>query len=410
VPDAPAAPPGALPPVPGTLPATADAIVIGAGIVGAAVAARLSAGGRTVCVIDRSSPLGGTSAAGEGNILVSDKLPGPELALALRSDRLWREFAAAHGSEFEFEAKGGVVVAHDQAQLDTLEKLAEQQRAATVQAATLDGPGLRAAEPAISPHLAGGVLYPQDCQVQPMRAVMAYLTEAREHGCTVVAQAAALAAITAPAGVITGVVTNLGVIAAPLVVNAAGPWSAEVASALGSALPVRPRRGRVLVTEPLPPLVRHKVYEADYVGAVASDAEDLACSAVVESTPSGTVLIGSSREFTGFSGRIEMRVLSEIARRAISVFPFLGRVRAIRAYGGFRPASPDHLPIIGPDAVIPGLYHATGHEGAGVGLAPATAELLGALIDEKVPPVDPAPFAPGRFTASRFPEACRDDR
>jgi D-hydroxyproline dehydrogenase subunit beta len=409
VPDAPAPAPGALPATPGTLPATADVVVIGAGIVGAAVAAHLSAGGRTVCVIDRAGPLGGTSAAGEGNILVSDKLPGPELDLALRSDRLWREFAAAHGSEIEFDAKGGVVVAHDQAQLDALEDLADRQRAAAVQVTPLDPAGLRAAEPAISSRLAGGAFYPQDCQVQPMRAAMAYLAEARAHGCTVAAPAA-LSAVTARAGAITGVVTSLGVIAAPLVVNAAGPWSAEVAAALGSALPVRPRRGRILVTEPLPPLVRHKVYEADYVGAVASDAEDLACSAVVESTVSGAVLIGSSREFTGFSGRIDMRVLSEIARRAISVFPFLERVRAIRAYGGFRPATPDHLPIIGPDTVIPGLYHATGHEGAGVGLAPATAELLGALIDKKDPPLDPAPFAPARFTASPFPEACRDDR
>jgi D-hydroxyproline dehydrogenase subunit beta len=379
-------------------PATADAVVIGAGIVGAAVAARLSASGRTVCVIDRSGPLGGTSAAGEGNILVSDKLPGPELALALRSDRLWRKFAAGHGRGLEFEAKGGVVVAHDQAQLDALGDLAGRQRAADVEVTALDPDGLRAAEPAISPHLAGGAFYPQDCQVQPMRATMAYLAEARRHGGRIVAPAAALGAVTARTGAIAGVVTSLGVITAPLVINAAGPWSAEVAGALGSALPVRPRRGRLLVTEPLPPLVRHKVYEADYVAAVASDADELACSAVVESTASGTVLVGSSRDFAGFSRRIEMRVLAQIARRAISLFPFLGRVRAIRAYGGFRPASPDHLPIIGPDAVIPGLYHATGHEGAGVGLAPATAELLVALIDGASPPVAPGPFAPGRFT------------
>jgi len=395
VPDASAPAPGALA-VARTPPVTADAVVIGAGIVGAAVAARLAGSGRTVCVIDRSGPLGGTSAAGEGNILVSDKLPGPELTLTLRSSVLWHEFAAGHGRGLEFEAKGGVVVAHDQAQLDALSALADQQRAAAVEVTALGPDGLRAAEPAISPHLAGGAFYPEDCQVQPMRAVMAYLAEARRHGCTIVAPAVALGAVIARTGAIAGVVTSLGVIAAPLVINAAGPWSAEVAGALGSALPVRPRRGRVLVTEPLPPLVRHKVYEADYVAAVASDADELACSAVVESTASGTVLIGSSRDFAGFCDRIDMRVLAEIASRAISLFPFLSRVRAIRAYGGFRPASPDHLPIIGPDAVIPGLYHATGHEGAGIGLAPATAELLAALIDGDSPPVDPAPFAPGR--------------
>jgi len=371
-------------------------VVIGAGIVGAAVAARLSESGRTVCVIDRSGPLGGTSAAGEGNILVSDKLPGPELALALRSKLLWHEFAARHGPGLEFEAKGGVVVAHDQAQLDALGDLANRHRAAAVEVTALDPDGLRTAEPAISPRLAGGAFYPEDCQVQPMRAVMAYLAEARSHGGTIVAPAAALGAVTARTGAIAGVVTSAGVIATSLVINAAGPWSAEVAGALGSALPVRPRRGRILVTEPLPPLVRHKVYEADYVAAVASDADELTCSAVVESTASGAVLVGSSRDFAGFCDRVDMRVLAEIARRAVSLFPFLRRVRAIRAYGGFRPASPDHLPIIGPDAVVPGLYHATGHEGAGIGLAPATAELLAALIDGQSPPVAPAPFAPGR--------------
>src|ERR1700754_718575 len=76
------------------LPPAADVVVIGAGMVGAATAAALAAAGRRVLVVDRSGPLGGTTAAGEGNILVSDKLPGPELTLALRSVALWREFAA----------------------------------------------------------------------------------------------------------------------------------------------------------------------------------------------------------------------------------------------------------------------------------------------------------------------------
>ncbi|HWG15473.1 MAG TPA: FAD-dependent oxidoreductase, partial [Streptosporangiaceae bacterium] len=75
------------------MPASADAVVIGAGMVGAATAAALAATGQRVLVVDRTGPLGGTTAAGEGNILVSDKLPGPELTLALRSVALWREFA-----------------------------------------------------------------------------------------------------------------------------------------------------------------------------------------------------------------------------------------------------------------------------------------------------------------------------
>jgi D-hydroxyproline dehydrogenase subunit beta len=385
------------------LPASADVVVIGAGMVGAAAAAWLADTGRRVCVIDRTGPLGGTSAAGEGNILISDKLPGPELSLQLRSTQLWLELAARDGDAIEFERKGGVVVAADQPQIDALARLAEGQRAVGVQATALDPAGLREAEPHLAPGLPGGAFYPQDCQVQPMRAAVACLGRAAATGRLTMVRAEATGLLTRHGT--AHLVTDRGQVAAPVVVNAAGPWGGEVARRLGSDLPVQPRRGHILVTEPLPPMVTHKVYASDYVGAVASDG-GLACSPVVEATASGTVLIGSSRDFggrlPGARGRSlppDPAVLAELARRAIALFPFLRGVRAIRAYTGYRPACADHLPVIGPDPRVAGLYHATGHEGAGIGLAPATAELLTALIDGAPPLVDPAPFSPGRFAA-----------
>ena len=403
------------------LPGSADVVVIGAGMVGAATAAALAATGRRVLVVDRSGPLGGTTAAGEGNILVSDKLPGPELDLALRSVALWRELAVeapetdgfsevsgapGPGPGFEFEAKGGVVVAHDQAQLALLLELGERQRAAGVEVRPLDPDGLRAAEPRIAPGLAGGAFYPQDSQVQPMKAALALLARARRDGARVVSGADVLAATRGAGGEVTALITSQGRVTAPVVVNAAGPWSGEVARRLGTVVPVRPRRGRILVTEPLPAgVIGHKVYEADYVGAVTSDSAELQCSAVVEGTASGTVLIGSSRDAAGFSAAPDPAALAEMARRAVGLFPFLARVRAIRSYTGFRPASPDHLPVIGADAEVPGLFHASGHEGAGIGLAPATAELITALVAGVAPPVDPAPFAPGRFAAEAIADA-----
>jgi glycine/D-amino acid oxidase-like deaminating enzyme len=395
------------------MPRSADAVVIGAGMVGAAIAAALAATGRRVVVVDRRGPLGGTTAAGEGNILVSDKLPGPELTLALRSVALWRELAAEVGVaaeaggvggaslEFEFEAKGGVVVAHDEAQLAALRELGRQQAAAGIEVRALDPGGLREAEPRIAPGLAGGAFYPQDSQVQPMKAALALLGRARRDGAQVTGGADVLALDRGPDGAVAGLVTSRGRVAAPVVVNAAGPWSGEVADRLGTSVPVRPRRGRILVTEPLPAaVIRHKVYEADYVGAVVSDSGALQCSAVVEGTASGTVLVGSSRDAAGFSAAPDPAALAEMARRAVRLFPFLAGVRAIRSYTGFRPASPDHLPVIGVDVEVPGLFHATGHEGAGIGLAPATAELITALVAGTATPVDPAPFAPARFPGS----------
>ena len=198
-------------------------------------------------------------------------------------------------------------------------------------------------------------------------------------------------------GRITAVRTAAGRIPTPAVVNAAGVWAADVARLAGVDLPVAPRRGFILVTEPLPALIRHKVYAADYMTAVASDTGDLLTSAVIEGTRAGTVLVGSSRERVGFDRRVALPVLRRLAADAVRLFPVLARVRVLRTYHGFRPYSPDHVPLIGPDPRRPGLLHACGHEGAGIGLAPATGDLVAALLTGAAPPVDPHPFRPSRF-------------
>jgi glycine/D-amino acid oxidase-like deaminating enzyme len=152
----------------------------------------------------------------------------------------------------------------------------------------------------------------------------------------------------------------------------------------------------VLVTSRMPHRIYRKVYDADYVGAVGSGDAQLQTSAVVESTASGTVLIGSSRQQIGFDARLQVPVLRAVAARALALFPFLAGMSVMRAYGGFRPFMPDHLPVIGPDPRLPGLWHATGHEGAGIGLSLATGELLRDLMSGSRPAVDPAAFAVDR--------------
>ncbi len=179
--------------------------------------------------------------------------------------------------------------------------------------------------------------------------------------------------------------TSHGDLAAGAVVNAAGTWGGEVAAMAGVALPVLPRRGVILVTQPLPPLVRHKVYAAEYVADVASDEAGLESSAVVEGTRAGTVLIGASRERVGFERAMPLPVVRRLAAQALRLFPVLADVALLRTYSGFRPYCPDHLPVIGPDPRAPGLLHACGHEGAGVGLAAGTAHLLAQVLTGAAP-------------------------
>ena len=375
-------------------------VVIGAGAIGAACALALTEAGAEVVVIDRTGVAGETSSRCEGNILVSDKEPGPEADLAIEANRSWRALAERLDAErvpgqpaTEFEAKGGIVVAFSGG-ADALRSFARSQHGIGIRSEPLDAAALRAAEPHLSAEIALGVHYPDDAQVQPSLATQAMLARALHGGARLVVDE--VVAGTVVAGRVTGVRTRRGLVEADAVVNCAGPWAGEVAALFGSVLDIRPRRGTILVTTAMPQRVFHKVYDADYVGAVGSGDASLQTSTVVESTPAGTVLIGSSRERVGFSGDGLLAPLSEIAAKASRLFPFLRDTMLLRTYYGFRPYAPDHLPAIGADAVIAGLFHAAGHEGAGIGLAPTTGALIAHAVLGAPAPVDPTPFLPSR--------------
>ncbi|MFJ9694518.1 NAD(P)/FAD-dependent oxidoreductase [Kitasatospora sp. NPDC101183] len=374
-----------------------DVVVVGAGVVGAACAYYAARAGLAVAVVDRGPVAGGTTGAGEGNLLLSDKGPGPELDLAVLSSRLWRELAEELGAAMEYEPKGGVVVASTEAGQQALREFAATQSAVGVEAEEVPAERLHELEPHLAPGLAGGFHYPQDAQVQPALAAAHLLREARRMGAELITGESVTAIDLGPDGAVRGVRTAQRELAAPAVVNAAGTWGGELAQMAGVHLPVMPRRGFVLVTEPLPRIVRHKVYAADYVADVASGSADLQTSGVVEGTPGGPVLIGASRERVGFDRTLSQEVLRRLAGQAAALFPVLAEVTVMRAYRGFRPYLPDHLPAIGADARVPGLYHACGHEGAGIGLAPATGLLISEQLTGKRPELDLAPFGADRF-------------
>ncbi|MFJ5866998.1 NAD(P)/FAD-dependent oxidoreductase [Streptomyces parvus] len=356
-----------------------EVVIIGAGIVGAACAFHAASAGLGVTVLDRGPVGAGTTSRGEGNILLSDKEPGPELELARLSRDLWDEASEELGPRsVEFENKGGLVVASAPEGLAALHAFAERQTAAGILTERVDRVG--EFEPHIAPGLPGGVRYPQDAQVQPVLAAAGLLRAAVRRGARV-RTGEAVAAVTGTDGRISGVRTADGsVLTADAVVNAAGTWGGEVGRRLGAPVEILPRRGFVLVTEPLPPMIRHKVYSADYVANVASSDEGLETSCVVEGTRAGTILIGASRERVGFDTAMDPDVVALLAAQACRLFPFLRDVHLLRAYRGFRPYCPDHLPVVGPDPLVPGVLHACGHEGAGIGLAPGTGALITAQL------------------------------
>ena len=373
-----------------------DVLVIGAGAVGAAVAHFCAAAGMAVHVLDRGRPGAGTSSRCEGNILVSDKEHGPELELSRYSLGLWAGELGEHAQAWEFERKGGIIVASQESSLQSLRRALAVQHQHGIRVEEMDAAALRAIEPHVTPDAVGAAFYPDDSQVMPMMVVNRLLHLAREHGATVSADTEVTGMLRRGDAVI-GVRTSRGDVYADAVVNAAGPWAGGVAHLAGVHLPVVPRRGYVMVTAVQPPRVHHKVYAAEYIDDVGTSDASLQTSPVVESTPAGSILIGSSRERVGFSDELNHEALRGMAAGAVRLFPFLRDVPVLRHYHGFRPYSLDHVPMIGPDSRAPGLWHATGHEGAGIGCSVGTGKLLAQQLAGAEPDLDMTPFDPARF-------------
>jgi len=342
---------------------TADAIVVGAGICGAAAAFFLQERGLNVMLLDRGAVSAGTTGVGEGNVLVCDKPPGPERELAILGRDLWVEL----GERFpagRVTRKGALLLDHPDGSLD----------------------------PELEPALAPGVPVlhePEDLQVDPSG-----LTRALAAGLPV-REGAAVASVK------RGAVTLEGGerLACEHVVVATGPWAAAL-----TGLPVEPRKGQLVAFAAPRGLIRHKLIEASYMDAVAESDEGLALAVVVEQTLDGDeVLVGSSRERAGFDRTVHAKVTRAMLDRAVGFVPALSELPLTRSWCGFRPWLPDGLPAIG--ELEGGVWTSTGHEGAGVCLGPISGQLLAQMICGEQPDVDPAPFDPRRFSAARTSES-----
>jgi len=357
----------------------------------------LAGAGVRVRLLDRSYVASGSSGACEGNVLAWDKELERELPLALRSAELWAALADRLPDDFEYDRKGSIVVAETDAELRAC---AERNRVLSglgVSGEVLDADALRREEPYAAHDLPGGVLYPGDAQLEPRLATAALVRAAVARGAQLATGVVVERIVRGADGRATAVETATGRIDADMVVVAAGVWTPALLETAGVTVPVTPRKGQVVVLERSPVRFRRKLSEAGYVAAVEADDAELQIAMVVESTPSGTALLGSSRQHVGFDREVEISVAGAIARRAARFFPVLKDVRALRVYAGLRPLTPDHVPIIGPFAEAPNICVATGHEGAGIGLAPATGELVSNWYTGAPSAIPIAWFSPDRF-------------
>jgi D-hydroxyproline dehydrogenase subunit beta len=341
-----------------------NAIIVGAGIVGAACAYYLAQEGVAVTVLDAEFAASGATAAGMGHIVVMD-----DDALSRYSQELLWALAAELPQSVGLDRCGTLWIAEDADQLAA----ASAKRGAEI----LDEHALYDAEPNLRPGLAGAVLIPADGVVYPPLLARWLLDRARDAGAVLREHVR---------------VNHLDDLKAEIIVNAAG----AAAPALTPGLPIIPRKGHLVVTDRHPGFCRHQIVELGYVQS-AHTLTDVSVAFNVQPRATGQLLIGSSRELVGWDASINAAVVRRMLERAVAFMPGLGGLTAIRTWTGFRPATPDHRPLIGAWPHTPGLWIAAGHEGLGITMALGTGRLLTDLILGRTPAIDPTPFSPARI-------------
>ena len=357
-----------------------DVAIAGGGIVGAACADACAAAGLSVVLAEPAVVGGGATAAGMGHIVVMDDSPA-QLALTRYSRELWIGLAAGLPSEAEYLPCGTIWVAADEEELAEVLRKKQVSDAAGVRAEVLGAAELARAEPNLRPGLAGGLFVPDDSVIYPPGAAKFLLERsgARRVRERVVA--------------IRGGDMQLaggGAVSAGVVVNATGTWAPE----LTPGIEVRKRKGHLVITDRYPGFVRSALVELGYLkSAHSTTADSVAFNAQPRKT--GQVLIGSSRQFGSEGTAVEAHMVRRMLQRAEEYMPAIARLNAIRIWTGFRAATPDKLPLIGPTE-DPRLYLATGHEGLGITTSLATGRLIADLITGRTPPISPAPYLPLR--------------
>ncbi|HDI59283.1 MAG TPA: FAD-binding oxidoreductase [Desulfobacteraceae bacterium] len=387
-------------------PATADAVVIGCGVIGASVAFHLALAGLRPVVCERADLAAGSSGACDGLVFLQSKKPGLHLHLALESQRRLEALRAMVPLDYEYLRCGGLVAIGDEAEHEAMRRYVAAQRDSGLDVRLVNGPEARRLEPALSEAVIAAAYSPLDAQINPMRLTLALAAGARQRGARIMPRTA-VTGFECQAGAICAVATTRGTIRTRTVVLATGADTPRLAALLGLDPPIRPRRGQLLVTAPQRQILRHCLISARYI-AVKYDpalAARSGQSVSMEQTARGNLLLGSTREFAGYDRNTTVDGIQAIAAACTHIVPVLKQVQVIRAFAGLRPWTPDGLPLLGPVPAVPGLVLAAGHEGDGIALSAVTGALIAELIVNGRPRIDLNDFDPMRFSAPASAEA-----
>jgi glycine/D-amino acid oxidase-like deaminating enzyme len=363
-----------------------DILIVGAGIVGAACADAFAREGMRVGIVDNDIVGGGATAAAMGHIVVMDDSEA-QFALTRYSQTLWHQLRPELSDDVEYEQCGTIWVAADDEEMQAVHAKEAYYTSHGVPVQVVDSGDLRRLEPNLREGMAGALLVVEDGVLYPPCAARFLLERAQSRGAKVFLDQRVV-----KLGHGTAQLADGDQISAGIVVNAAGAWS----TALTPGIDVKKRKGHLVITDRYPGFLRHQVVELGYLKSAHSITSD-SVAFNVQPRRTGQILIGSSRQYGAEGKDVDTEILIRMLQRAKEYIPALSKLSAIRTWTGFRPATPDKLPLIGPWSDDKTLFLATGHEGLGITTSLATAAMLVDQVLGRQPKIAADPYLPSRM-------------
>lgn len=337
----------------------ADAVVIGAGVLGCSVAYHLTKKGVKVIVLEKANIGSGTSATGVGAVNVQSKGPGFYLEMNMASSAYYPEFAAGLDGDIEYVPSGGCHIAETEAEMKKrVAFMEEQKKTPGFKVEYFFGKDVLEIEPALSPDVAGLTFCPLDAMINPFLLAWVTARTARRLG-AVFETGTEVTDIQSLGKGYKILTAKQEIFEAPIVVNCAGTGAKAIGAMAGADLQIDPMKGQLLVTERLPRVFRHLV-------------------STLGQTASGNILIGATAHFGVDDTHVHYTDIKAMASRAVRLVPLLGKVSLIRSWAGIRPYPADGYPILGQVPGLPGFYVAAGH--SGFTLTPIVGKIMSEMI------------------------------
>ena len=392
-----------------------DVIIVGGGVIGSSIAFHLSKSKHISVALVDVKKKGNASYASAGGLwqlgdllglggcgqLEEENSTAPVMTgghsdypnyffdLCMKSNALfpalWDELYHDYGIDFKYEKTGLKFIVYSERELHKAKNTASSIEHLKSHFVWLDAQELRKSEPNISQEAIGSLMFVNDHQVNPFLLVDAYREGARKNGAELLLNSHVIDIMTRDHR-IHGVSTDKGQLQCHTLINAAGAWAGEIMALVTKEhLPVKPIKGQCLISEKLPKILSSCISSNDCFMAQKDG---------------GEILVGSTTEDVGFDASCTFDSLRALAKGAVRCLPILRHTHIKRSWVGFRPGSPDGMPILGPVSDVDNYFNACGHYKTGILTSVITGQIFAALLDGQKPPVDIQPYLLKRFDTS----------